>query len=235
MSVGEEGGVVGLVDDLLGKPQAGRFLAAVSEEGETLNLVERDPVFDLIAVGLDNRVGIVSECICGAAVAPATEVVFKRLGEIPVKHGDPRGEAMIEHRVEQTVIEIDSLLVYRTAAGRIDAGPGERESVVFGTELRHEGQVFFEEVIVIAGDVEVVAVFYLSGLAGKGIPDGGAFAVGERGSLDLWSGGGESPDEVFGKVERAVVDLHVGDFSESRPRRASSSPPMLAIRPCDRG
>src|SRR5690606_5245323 len=87
-------------------------------------------------------------------------------------------------------------LVHGAAAVGEDAGPGEREAVVFHAELSHEREVLFVTMVVIASDVRGVAIGDLAGDAGEAIPDGLGFAVGEGGAFDLRSGGGDAGDET---------------------------------------
>ena len=203
--MGEDGVVDGLVDDLGGFADAGGFVdvARIRIHREAADFVKRDPVFHAGTEGFDNGVGVVREGLRRGAVAPAAGG-FEVLRGVPVKHGDPRRDAVFFHGIEEPVVEVEAGLVDLAVGVRNDAGPGEGEAVVFDAELGHEGEVGVEAVVMVAGDVEVFAVVDAAGLAREVIPDGLGFAVGEGGSLDLGGGGGDAPGEVFREGEEGV-------------------------------
>src|SRR5690606_8392831 len=175
-----------------------------------------------VAVGFDDGVGVDAERVGRFAGTPAADVL-EGLREIPVKHRDVRLDTFGEHRVDEAVVEGDALRVHGAGAVGEDARPGEGEPVVFDAELPHEREVLFVAMVVIASDVEGVAIGDLSGNAREAIPDGFAFAVREGGALDLGSGGGDAP----GEVPRKLVG-HGAEMSDSGPKTKRG-----AVQPVD--
>ena len=101
--------------------------------------------------------GVLGEAVDGVAVEPAA-VVLERLRQVPVVERDHRLHAVGEQRVDQPVVERQALLVGRTATGRLDARPGDREAVAARAELLHQRDVLVDPVVVVARDVAGAAV-----------------------------------------------------------------------------
>ena len=111
-----------------------------------------------------------------------------------------RGNAMGEQAVHQPMIEIEPFLIHRSPALGNDPRPGNTHPVMLHPQIRHPFDVFFETVVVIAGDVSGVAVSGLSGGVGIGVPDTGFTTVLGNGAFDLVGRCGYSPEEVQGEL-----------------------------------
>ena len=113
-----------------------------------------------------------------------------------MKHCHPRRDAALEHRIDQAIIKINATCVHRAEPVRHDAGPGDRQPVIFDAEPGHQIEIFAVTMVVIAGDVEIVAVMRRAGLAGERVPHGRALAVLGGSALDLGRGRGDAPGEI---------------------------------------
>ena len=189
--------VIGQVDNLRAVVGArGLVAAAVAQGREAHDLVERDPVLDPVTERTYDRIGVRAERL-GHDPRPPAAAVLQRLRQIPVKERHPRRDLLGEHRVDQTVVEVEPLLVERAVTRRKDPRPRHREAVVAHPQLAHEPEVFLVAVVVIAGHIRSVAAQHPAGLARETVPDRLALAVLEGRALDLRGGGRHAPDEVL--------------------------------------
>ena len=118
-----------------------------------------------------HELGSVSgELRAGFARSPAA-LVLKRLRKIPVIERHVRGNALRVERVEQTAVEGPAFLVPGSFAERLDTRPGDRETIGLDAQFGEQRDVLFDAVVVVAGDVTVVAAGDLARSVGEAIPD----------------------------------------------------------------
>ena len=209
VAVAHEGVVHRLDDDAAALGEARRLPpAAVGLDREAADFVERDPVLHAVPERADDRVRVPREGVRHDARAPAA-LGLERLRKVPVEHRHPRGDPMLEHRVDQALVEGEALLVQRAMALGEDAGPCEGESVVADPQVAHEREILAVAVVVVARDIEGVAVVDRPLPAGVAVPHGLALSPLECGALDLGRGGGHSPGEFPGKGEGGFLKGHV--------------------------
>src|SRR5256885_1992421 len=111
---------------------------------------------------------------------------------------------------------IDHSLAF-PGAGRFRAGAvaESRDAVNFV-----EREVLVETVVVVASDLDAVAVEHGARHAAKSVPNGRALAVRRGGALDLRGGGGDAPNETGGKRNgRHVSGKRVGQYAARRSSR----------------
>ena len=101
--------------------------------------------------------------------------------------GRKRLDFSLEQPVNQSVVEFEPTGIDGPGAGRLDAGPGNGESVRRDAERCDQVEVGFEAVVMIAGDLAVGAVRRRAGAEAELVPDGWALAVGARRAFDLES------------------------------------------------
>jgi hypothetical protein len=161
-------------------------------------LVDRRPHRHPVAECAAHDVGVVGEPAGDVAIEPAAAVV-EGCGEIPVIEGRVRGDAACEERVDQSRVEVESLVVDGASARGDDAGPGDAEAVGVEAKGRHELDVGCIAPVVVAGDVAGLAGDRQPGRMREPVPDARACAVGQRRSFDLIGGRRGAPQKVRGE------------------------------------
>ena len=193
---------------VVGRDQAGRPLltprrvhaGGVAEERRAPRLVQRRPDRHAVAQRVVHGGRQVEEAVRRVAVGPAARVL-ERLRQVPVVEREPGVDAVAEQLVDQPVVEGQASGVDLSAAWP-DAGPGDGEAVGREAELGHQRHVFGHAVVVVAGDVAVVAVRDRPRDARERVPDGGRAAVLGGRALDLVRRGGRAPEEAWGEADR---------------------------------
>jgi hypothetical protein len=157
-------------------PPRGVRAPGVTEHGDDVRLVDRDPVLDPVPQALADQAGVLGEPVRGVAVQPAA-VVLERLREVPVVERCHRLDVPLEQPVDEPVVEVEAGLVHVTGAGGLDPGPGDGEPVAADPEPRHQVEVLLEAVVVVAGDITRGPVHDPAGQMGEGVPDARSLAV----------------------------------------------------------
>ena len=166
----------------------------VAEERRAPRFVEGRPHAHAIPQRVVHVERVLGEAGCRVAVRPPA-LLLQRLRQIPVVEGEPGQDARIQQLVDETLVEVDAGRVHRTAIGA-HAGPRRREAIGVQAHLRHESDVIAVAVVVIAGDVAVVAVDHGVGHAAEGVPDRVATTVFVGRAFDLEGRGGGAEQEV---------------------------------------
>ena len=86
-------------------------------------LVHHHPMLYPVAEMPGTNLCIVAEPIHNLAIGPTT-LKFKRLGQVPMVHGYPWFDALLQAIIDHAVIVIDTLLIDLTGAIRYNTGPG---------------------------------------------------------------------------------------------------------------
>src|SRR5262249_43248150 len=147
-------------------------------------LIECGKTFHPVAVAVRDEGGIIAEP-SGAVPTGPTADILQALRQIPMVEARPRLDPRREQRIDQPVIEGKARLIGRAAAGRKHARPGHRKSVAADAQVLHQGDVFREAVVVVAGDVAAVSVGDPAGLTAIAVPYAGRATVIARSALDL--------------------------------------------------
>ena len=191
----------GLVDHAAAFLESRRLAdAPIGLDGEAADFIHGYPVLHPVPKGPHDGVRIGGEGLRDHARAPAP-AVLESLRQVPVEHGHPRRDAVLEHRVGEALVEIKPALVELAVALREDARPCERKPVVPDPKVPHQGEILLVPVVVIAGGVEPVSVQDGAPAPREPVPDGFPLSVDERGALDLGRGRGYPPDEIPGEVK----------------------------------
>src|SRR5262249_37406901 len=101
--------------------------------------------------------------------------------------------------VEEPLVEVEALWIWRTGALRKYSRPRNGEPIRRGGKCLHRLHVVSISVIVIVGDVAVVVVANLSRRVRERVPYRRATAVLADGAFDLIGGGGGAPEKSHGK------------------------------------
>ena len=167
---------------------------------EGLDLVERHPMRDAVAESLCNHRGIVGEVRHNLPAPPTAIRLLQGLRLIPVVERGMRCDAVLEKRVGQTAVMIETLLVHRAATDRQNARPGDTEAVVLHAEIGHQLRILGIAMVLLAGPVAVVIIPHLPRRVAERVPNARAFAVLIGSAFDLIRGSRSTPPEIGGKL-----------------------------------
>src|SRR5262245_35499198 len=176
-------------------------------------LVEREEVPRPVAELFGDISGIARECLGGVAPFPPA-AILQRLRQVPVVERRERRDAIGDEVVEETVVEVEALRIWRADALWEYPRPRNREPIRCGGERLHGLHIVSISVVVIVGDVAVVVVADLSRRVRERVPDRGAAAILADGAFDLIGGGGGAPENSGGQGARGFAR---GGRSVARP------------------
>src|SRR6266478_4616357 len=169
--------------------QSGReYAGRMAQFHERRALVEREEVPRPVAELSGDVTGIVGECLGGVAPFPPA-AILQRLRQVPMIERRERRDAVGDEVVEEPVVEVEALRIWRAGALREYPRPRNREPIRSGGERLHRLHVVSMSVIVIVGDVAVVVVADLSRRVRERVPDRRTAAVLADGAFDLIGGG----------------------------------------------
>src|SRR5262249_15265089 len=136
--------------------QSGREHAvAMAQFHEHRALIEREEVPRPVAELLGTVAAMGGECRGGAAPSPPA-AILQRLRQVPVIERREWRDAVGDEVVEEPVVEIEALRIWRAGALREYPRPRNREPIRSSGEGLHRLHVVSISVIVIIGDVAVV-------------------------------------------------------------------------------
>src|SRR6266850_2612688 len=178
---------------------------AMSEESRAPGFVERGPGVDQAGEFAAHQVGIVGKAICRFPVQPAA-MLLQVLWQVPVVQRHEGRQALALQPRQQSLVEVESLGVW--AALLIHhPRPRDRHAVAVNTETGDQINIRLPAVVVVAGDRARVAIQYLAGGSGKGVPDAGQPTIFGGGALDLVRGGGYPVEKVATRDHAVGWDL----------------------------
>ena len=167
----------------------------VAQDRDHPRLIVRGNRNDAIAEPTPDLGRVFGEAQRRVAAHPAA-LFLQGLRQVPVVEGQVRRDAPLEQCVDQAVVEREPLLVPCPLAARLDARPGDRETVGMDPETRDQRDVLVDPVVVVAGAIAVAAVLDRAGPPAELVPDRVAPAVLVRGAFDLVGAGRDAPDEL---------------------------------------
>ena len=150
---------------------------------------------DSIAQSLGHDVGVLREPIGAFPVQPPT-LLEDFGGEIPVVQGDPRSDVVGKQGVDQPVVERQSFLIHGPCPVGKYARPGQRQSIRLKTDLTHQGDVFFEAVVVITRHSPAVTLLHSIRAIAIIIPDTRLSSPHTGGPFDLIRGRRSAPHKI---------------------------------------
>ena len=145
------------------------------------DFIDADPVAEPLVDGQR----VVDETLRGVAVRPTPR---QRGGQIPVVQGQPGLDAGLQQLVDQPRVEVHARAEHLVAVEH--PGPGRREPVGVEPQPGHQRHVVGVPVVVVAGDVAVLAVHHCPRHPAEDVPDRVLLAAFVRGALDLKRGRG---------------------------------------------
>src|SRR6266404_7324850 len=169
---------------------------AYIHEGE--ELIDREETRDPVAKLPRDIAGIIRKRFGGVAGLPSA-LVLERLRQVPVVERRKRFDAGFEQRIDQAAVEVETLRIRLTDAVGKDSRPGDREPIALDAHVLHEPHIILVAMIMIVGDIGVVAVPDLARRMRVAIPDRGAATVFPYGALDLKRRRGDAPGEAVRK------------------------------------
>jgi len=116
-----------------------------------------------------------------------------------------RRDAIGDEAVEEPVVELKALRIWRADALREYPRPRNREPIRSGGERLDRLHILSISVVVIVGDVAVGIVADLSRRVRERVPDLRTTAVLDDGAFDLIGGGGGAPAKSRGKGARGFA------------------------------
>lgn len=166
-------------------------------------LVVRDPIPHPVPEILERHPRVIREHVHQLHVQPSPELL-QDLGQVPVVQHHDGFDVVLDQFVDEFVVEANPILVdgVGEAPGE-DAGPGEGDLEDVHAQAFGQGDVFFELVVRVAGDVAVALVCDPRWVGvGVVVPNVGAFAVVVPSPFGLVGGCADSEEEVLGKAVR---------------------------------
>ena len=123
----------------------------------------------------------------------------------------------------EAAVMVNAFHVGRAHTRRLNARPGDRETVTLHVELLGQSDILREPVVLIAGHIARHTTPYPSGCVSKAVPDRFALAVFVPRAFVLVRGRGDTPKKSF--RESGLLD---NCFRDGARRRCGNS----ALRPC---
>src|SRR5215217_2015546 len=185
---------------------------AVTHPGRDPGFVQGDPEPDTIREGLVDDARVLCKAIARVPVGPAAHIL-QRLRQVPVVEREHRFDRALPQAVDEPAVEVEASLVGVTAPFGLDAGPGHREAIGMYPELGHQVEVFFQAVILVAGDVPRIVVDDLARGMAERVPDGRAAAAFVHRTFDLVGGCRRAPQEVLREAHGSLLSTpyYTGD------------------------
>src|SRR5215208_5918687 len=169
---------------------------AVTHPGRDPGLVQGDPEPYAIREGFVDDSSVLRKALARVPVDPAA-CILKRLRQVPMIEREHGFDGALSQAVDEPAVKVEAVLIGLTAPLGLDAGPGHGEAVGLHPELAHQVEVFFQAVILVAGDVARIAVDDLARGMAERVPDGRAAAAFVHCTFDLVSGRCRTPQEVL--------------------------------------
>ena len=223
-----------LAGPAIGDPRREHAQSVADPEGD--GFVDRGPEGNAVAELLEGERRVVPEPLDRVAVRPSTQIL-ESLGEVPVEQGGVRCDAVLEQGIDEVVVEVDPLLVDRTAAFGQEARPAQGEPIGVESDLLHQADVLLPAVVVVDRDIAGFVAQHLPRRLREGVPDRGSLPVQIPGSFDLIRARRGTEDEMGGKNDvghvlpfdvRILAEVHQriqadgGGVSSSRRAQTSS-------------
>src|SRR5918998_1943086 len=146
---------------------------AVTHPGRDPGFVQRDPEPHTLREGLVDDTGVLCEALARIPFGPAAQIL-QTLRQVPMVEREHRLDGALPQAVDEPAVEVEPGLVGWTASFWLDAGPGHGETVGLQSELGHQVEIFFQAVVMVAGDIAPIAVDDLAWSVAERVPDRGA-------------------------------------------------------------
>ena len=189
-------------------PDGACFQDRAHRHGAAVDLVEGQPVLDLILVPLKNSLAVIHIELDEFPAGPAVVFFHQRIGQLVVADGDQRLDAVLLAAVKNAVVKFQALLVgLALHASGEDAGPVDGGAEGLEAHLRKQSNVLFVVVVEVDGFMTGVQAVRVDvgghplragvGAVGTHIRYAGAFAVHVPGTLELVGCTCTAPQEII--------------------------------------
>ena len=155
-------------------------------------LVEHQPVLDAVAEAVGQHLGVIGQPAYYIAVGPAS-AGLQGAGQIPVKHGQPRGAGRAPDSHRRGGREVEAAAVDGPSTGGQHPAPGGGKAEIGQAQAVGQVEVFGPAMVKIGADAGVLAALDGAAATGKIVPYAGAFALLLPGALYLIGGAGGAP------------------------------------------
>src|SRR5262249_3642443 len=146
-------------------------------------------------------------------VCPAA-LLLQSLRQIPIEQRHPGLDACLQELVHQAAVVVEPARIYRAAACRHNARPGNGKAISVQAEITHHGNVFGKESVVVGGCVCRLSRGDLARRMSESVPNGFTAAVFVPRPFNLKGAGRRSPEKILRKGD--YMALH-----DSTPMRIS--------------
>ena len=172
---------------------------AISDKG--CRLVDGKPIAHPVRQGVRKHANIVCKIIADFLAVPAALFVRPHR-QIPVEYRNHRLNPGSLQLIHQLAVKFQPLGVYRVRP-RHYPRPADRKPIGLDPQLFQQGYILFIAVIMVTGNIAVFAVLYVA--AAQGVPDAGYLSILVIGTLNLVSGTGRTPKEIFRKTHCCLL------------------------------
>ena len=172
---------------------------AISDKG--CRLVDGKPIAHPVRQGVRKHANIVCKIIADFLAVPAALFVRPHR-QIPVEYRNHRLNPGSLQLIHQLAVKFQPLGVYRVRP-RHYPRPADRKPIGFDTQLFQQGNILLVMVVVVTGNIAVLAVLYVSGA--QSIPDARYLSILVIGTLNLVSGTCRTPKEIFRKAHCCLL------------------------------
>ena len=179
--------------------QAWRMMPVkMAEPTDTPRLVDRRGGPNPVADPAHDRGGEIGKPTGNIAVPPAAQI-GQSAWKFPVIERRRRFDAAFQQSIDQSVVEIQPVLIHLAAPVRQNPRPRGGEAIGISAQISQQIQIRIHPVVVIAGDGAVFGAHNIAGRGGKTVPLRRARAA-KAMALDLIGRGGGAEDEVVRKI-----------------------------------
>ena len=183
-----------------------------------VDLVEGQPVLDLIFVALEDDLAVVHVELDEFPAGPAVVFFDQRIRQFVVADGDQRFDAVLFAAIEHLIVKFQTLFVgLRLHARGENAGPVDGSSEGLEAHLSEQGDVLFVVVVEINGLMAWIEPVRANGrrhpfgagvgAVGAQVRDAGAFAVHIPCAFELVGGTGAAPQEIIAENAHSFTPL----------------------------
>src|SRR5207245_5591133 len=203
-------------------------------KGDGLGLVAGDPIDHAITQAPPNLAGIRGKpCRRIGRRPPAS--LLQGLRKVQVIERGQWSNAVLQQRLDEALVEIETRRVQRTGSRRDHSGPADREPIAAQAKVGHQLHVLLPALVVVASHISGLAALDRTRFPAELVPDPKALAVGVPCAFDLVGGGRSAPHETRGIRGRDLLELaRHGVTAWRRCHRSLKRSKWIALAGCSR-
>ena len=196
--------------------------AEIAHAKETLGLIEGDEMLTPVGIQPGNRCGVVGKPFDTLFIEPAA-LLEQLVGVIPVEQGHVGFNAVFQHGIDEIGVEFCTFLIQLTGAVGEQTRPADREPVVLDAQLLHQLEIFLVAVVVVAGHIAGMIVFYMTGLMGVHIPNAQTLAAFIPAAFDLIGRGSCTPNEILFECHSDCLPIYcINEVYHAKPCKSNA-------------